>query len=308
MKLFRWIPWILIAAAIVGVTLVLFQVDTTEYAVVTQFGQPVRAITDAGLYAKLPDPIQSVLRINRQLQVFNLAKTELLTSDKKNIQLEAYATWQVQDPLLFYKSTRDAAGAERRLADILAAEFGVAVGQVELAQLATTDAAQIKLANVMQSVRDGAANRTAPYGFTIGDVRVKQLTFPDANLNSVYQRMKAEREAIARQLRSEGTEDAAKIRAKADADRAQILADAQQQSEEIRGNADAKSIRIYADAFQKDPEFYKFLRTLQSYQTIIDANTTLILPSDSELLQYLNPSSVGASSSTIITPTATPAP
>ncbi len=311
MKLFRWIPWILIAAAIVGVTLVLFQVDTTEYAVVTQFGQPVRAITDAGLYAKLPDPIQSVLRINRQLQVFNLAKTELLTSDKKNIQLEAYATWQVQDPLLFYKSTRDAAGAERRLTDILAAEFGVAVGQVELAQLATTDAAQIKLANVMQSVRDGAANRTAPYGFTISDVRVKQLTFPDANLNSVYQRMKAEREAIARQLRSEGTEDAAKIRAKADADRAQILADAQQKSEEIRGNADAQSIRIYADAFQKDPEFYKFLRTLQSYQTIIDANTTLILPSDSELLQYLNPSSVGASTSTTRTgtiPTPTPAP
>lgn len=295
MKWFRWIPWIFIAAAIVGVTLVLFQVDVTEYAVVTQFGQPVRAITDAGLYAKLPDPIQSVLRINRQLQVFNLPKTELLTSDKKNIVVEAYATWQVQDPLLFYKSTRDADGAARRLADILAAEFGVAVGQVELAQLATVDAAQIKLANMSQSVRDGAASRTAPYGFTVSDVRVKQLTFPDANLNSVYQRMKAEREAIARQLRSEGTEEAAKIRAKADADRAQILADAQQESEEIRGSADAQSIRIYADAFQKDPEFYRFLRTLESYQTIIDTNTTLILPSDSELLQYLNPSSVGAS-------------
>ena len=291
-KWIRWIPWALVAVALVAVTLMLFQVDVTEYAVVTQFGQPVRAITEPGLYNKLPDPVQSVLRISRQLQVFNLPQTELLTSDKKNIIVEAYATWNVQDPLLFYKSVRDADGAARRLQDILSAELAAATGQVELAQLATVDATQIKLPAMMANVRERASNRTTQYGFTVGDVRLKLLSFPQANLNSVFQRMKSDREAIARQLRSEGTEEAAKIRAKADADKAQILAEAQRKAEEIRGQADADAIRIYAAAFQKDPEFYRFLRTLQAYQTFIDQNTTLILPSDSELLKYLNPSAI----------------
>ena len=101
--------------------------------------------------------------------------------------------------------------------------------------------------------------------------------------------MRAEREAIARQFRSEGTEQAAGIRASADAERAQILADANEEAAEIRGQADAEAIAIYASAFGEDLEFYQFLRTLESYEMFIDENTTLILPSDSELLQYLNP-------------------
>ena len=301
MKWTRWTLWVVGAAALIAVTLALFEVDITEYAIVTQFGQPVRALTEPGLYAKWPDPVQSVLRISRQLQVFSLPQTEFLTSDKKNIVVEGYATWSVQDPLLFYKTVRDADGASRRLQDILSAELGAAVGQAELAQLATIDLTQIKLPALMAGARDRASNRTALYGFTVSDVRLKQLTFPQANLNSVYQRMKSEREAIARQLRSEGTEEAAKIRAKADADKAQILAEAQRKAEETRGQADADAIRIYAAAFQKDPELYRFLRTLQAYQTFIDQNTTLILPTDSELLKYLIPS--GITSST--TPTTT---
>lgn len=293
MKLVRNLTLGLLALAFLAAYLVFFQVDATEYAVVTQFGQPVRAISEPGLYAKLPDPFQSVVHINKQLRVYNLPQTEFLTADKKNIVLEAYATWAVSDGLTFLKSVRDPVGAETRLADIIASELGVALGQVELSQLVTVDMAQLKLPDTLAAITQRAAERTTPYGFSVGDVRLKQLTFPQANLTSVFQRMKAEREAIARQFRSEGTEQAAKIRGAANTEKAQILADANQQAAEIRGQADAESIAVYAAAFGKDQEFYQFLRTLQSYETFIDSNTTLILPADSELLQYLNPANAG---------------
>lgn len=308
MKLVRNIALGLLALGFLAANLVFFQVDATESAIVTQFGQPVRVITAPGLYVKWPDPVQSVTRINTQLQVYNLPQTEFLTADKKNIILEAYATWQVTDALAFLKAVRDSVGAETRLADIVASELGVALGQVELGQLVTVDAAQLQLPDTLAAISQGAANRTAPYGFTVTDVRLKQLTFPQANLLSVFQRMKAEREAIARQFRSEGTEQAAKLRAAADAQKAQILADANQQAAETRGQADADAIAIYAAAFQADPEFYRFLRTLQSYESFVDESTTLILPSDSELLQYLNPANVAANSNSETTVTPTPQP
>lgn len=319
MKTLRNIALGLIALAFLAAALVFYQVDATEYAIVTQFGSPVRIVTTPGLYLKLPDPVQSVIRINNQLRVYNLTQTEFLTADKKNIVLEAYATWKVTDPLAFFKTVRDPIGAETRLADIVASELGVALGQVELSQMVTVDLAQLKLPDTLSQVTQAAAGRTTQYGFIVTDVRLKQLTFPQANLTSVFQRMKAEREAIARQFRSEGTEQSAKIRAAADAEKARILAEANQKAAETRGQADAEAIAIYAAAFGKDPEFYQFLRTLQSYETFVDSNTTLILPSNSELLKYLNPASAngeanveatpvseGASASPEATPTAEP--
>lgn len=294
MRTVRYLALGLVALSFLIANLVFFQVDATEVAIVTQFGQPVRVIAEPGLYAKLPDPIQSVVRINAQLRVYNLPQTEFLTADKKNIVVEAYATWQVTDALAFLKTVREPVGAEIRLADILASELGVALGQVELGRLVTVDTAQLQLPETLAAVTRGAAGRTTRYGFVVTDVRLKQLTFPQANLTSVFQRMQAEREAIARQFRSEGTEQAARIRAGADTEKAQILADANQQAAEIRGQADAEAIAIYAAAFGKDPEFYRFLRTLQSYESFVDESTTLILPSDSELLQYLNPGNVAA--------------
>ena len=282
----------LFALAFLAANLVFFSIDATEAVIVTQFGNPVRVISEPGLSVKLPDPVQSITRVNMQLQVFNLPQTEFLTSDKKNIVTEAYAAWKVVDPLLFLKSVRDSLGAETRLADILAAEVGAAMGQVELGQLVTVDKAQLKLGQTMQTITERVNTRTSQYGFSVSDVRLKQLTFPQANLASVFQRMKAEREAIARQFRSEGTEQASVLRAEADRQKAEILAQASEEAAKLRGDADAESIKIYAEAFQKDPEFYRFIRTLQSYEKFVDKNTTLILPSDSELLKYLNPANV----------------
>ena len=290
MRIVRNLVLGLLAAAFLAANLVFFQVDATEAGIVTQFGLPIRVISDPGLYTKQPDPFQSVVRINTQLQVFDLPRSEFLTSDKKNLVLEAYATWVVTDPLSFLKSVRDPIGAEIRLADILSSELGAALGQAELAQLVTTDPEKMRLSEMLSTVTDGANSRTVDFGFAVTDVALKELSFPEANLNSVFQRMRAERDAIARQFRSEGTEQAFTIRAGADTEAAQILADANQLAAETRGQADAEAIAIYAAAFGQDLEFYQFLRTLESYETFIDQNTTLILPSDSELLRYLNPS------------------
>ncbi|MCL4294365.1 MAG: protease modulator HflC [Anaerolineae bacterium] len=289
MKILRTLLIIGVVIAFVAINLIFFTVDTTEYAIVTQFGNPVRAITQPGLYLKLPDPVESVQTINNQLQIYNLPQIELLTQDKKNIVIEAYATWRVTDPLQFLKAVSDVGGAETRLADILASEMGVALGQVPLNELVTTEAETMQLPDMLAAVTQATAGRADPYGFTITDVRLRLLTFPEANQASVFQRMRAEREAIARQFRSEGTEQAAIIRAKADTEKATLLAEAEQQAQTIRGEADAESIRIYAEAFGQDAEFYRFLRTLESYKAFADEDTTLVLPMDSPLLQYLNP-------------------
>ena len=288
----RYLILSLAALAFIAVTLVFFQVDTTEYAIVTQFGNPVRAITGPGLYTKLPDPVQSIIRLNNRLRLYTLPQAEFLTQDKKNIITESYATWRVSDPLLFYETVKDAPGAEARLADILASELGVALGKYPLSSLVTVNSAELQLPTMMEQVQENVDGRTDQYGFTVTDVRLKLITYPEANQASVFQRMRAERERIARQLRSEGAEEAAKIRAEAETQAATIRAEAEREAEAIRGAADAEAIKIYAEAYGKDQEFYRFLRTLQSYDAFIDAGTTLILPADSELLQFLNPQSI----------------
>lgn len=279
----------LVAGVLLMMLLVVFQIDITEYAIVSQFGQPVRSITEPGLYLKLPDPFQSVIKLDRRTQIYNLSETELLTKDKKNILVEAYATWQVEDPVEFFKSVRDADGASSRLSDIVTSELGVALGQYELTNLVTTDAKMMKMSEMTAKLTKQTNERTTAYGFKVTDVRLKQLNFPEANRQSVFQRMRAERQQIARKLRSEGDEEATKIRAEADAEKTTTLSKAQEEANRIKGEGEAESIRIYAEAFGQDPDFYQFLRTLESYDKIITEGTTLILPSDSDLLKYLNP-------------------
>src|SRR3972149_4362045 len=288
----RYILPALAALAFIVATLVFFQVDTTEYVIVTQFGDPWRAIPSPGLYTKLPDPIQSAIRLNTRLRLYTPPQAEFLTQDKKNVVVETYSTWRVADPLLFLKSVRDAPGAEARLADILKSELGVALGRYDLSSLVTVDAAAMQLPAMMDQVTANIDRRTGQYGFSVTDVRLKLITYPEANQASVFQRMRAERQRIARQLRSEGAEQAAKIRAEADTEAAIIRAEAQREAETARGAADGEAIRIYAEAYGRDEEFYRFLRTLQSYDAFIDEGTTLILPADSELLQFLNPQSI----------------
>jgi membrane protease subunit HflC len=270
------------------VNLVLFQVDQTEYAIITQFGKPVRAIKEPGLYWKMPEPVQSIQRYDNRVTVFLPNQTELLTRDKKNIVTEYYPIWKIAEPVTFMRTVKDASGARDRLTDIISSELGVALGQYDLSALVTTKENEMKLTEMMKRVTDISNEKVKAYGMVVSDVRIKLLNFPDKNKLSVFQRMRAERERIARKYRSEGAEEAAKIRAAANKEKDVLISKAKEKAQIIRGEGDAEAIRIYAAAYQKGPEFYKFIRSLEAYSKIFDKNTTTILPSDAEILKYFD--------------------
>jgi len=196
--------------------------------------------------------------------------------------------WRIADPVLYLKSLREQSRAETRLADVVASELGTALGRQELSALVTTEPAAMRLPEVLDDVTRRSDAQIRPYGMRVVDVRLKLLNFPEKNKVSVFSRMKSERERQARKYRSEGAEEAAKIRAEAERDQKVILSEAYMKAEKLKGEGDAQAIKIYAEAYGQDPRFYKFLRTLESYQKFMDEKTTLILPATSDLLKYLN--------------------
>ena len=273
---------------LLGLASAVFTVDPTQFAVVTQFGRPVRAIVEPGLHLKWPDPVQSVAVFDRRLQVLGPPSAEFLTQDKKNVQVESYVTWRIADPVAYLKTLRTTVAATDRMTDVVFSELGVALGQFPLGSLITVDPAAGKLGEMLAQVTRSSAEKVRAYGLEIGDVRLKAFNFPEKNKLSVFQRMKAEREKQARLYRSEGNEAATKIRAEADKERALILAKANETALQTRGEAEAQAVRIYAQAFQQDPQFYQFTRSLQAYEKLINEKTTLIVPANSELLKYLD--------------------
>jgi len=263
-----------------------FTVDETQFAIVTQFGKPVRTITTAGL--KLKWPWQSLLSFEKRLMVYNPRPSEFLTMDKKNIVVDSYVAWRVADPNRFLQTVNDLTGAEMRLHDTVWAAAAAALGNTDLSALVSVRPEEVKVQDVMRQVTEHSGARALDqYGIEIVDVRMKRLNLPAQNRESVFARMRAERERIAKQYRAEGEAEALKIRAEADKEKARIISEAYREAEKVRGDGDAQSTRIYAEAYSRDPKFYKLVRTLEAYKKVIDPNTTAILSSDSELLKLL---------------------
>jgi membrane protease subunit HflC len=276
----------LVVVALIILLRTAFTVDETQFAIVTQFGKPVRTITGAGL--KLKWPWQSLLTFEKRLMIYNPRPSEFLTRDKKNIVVDNYVCWRIADPNRFLQTVNDPAGAEMRLHDTVWAAVAAAIGGADLSALVSTKPEEVKLQEVMRQVTDQCRARAMEqYGVEIVDVRMKRLNLPAQNRESVFARMRAERERIAKQYRAEGEAEALKIRAEADKERARILSESYREAERIRGDGDAQSTRIYAEAYSRDPRFYKLVRTLEAYRKVIDPNTTAILSSDSELLRLL---------------------
>lgn len=282
------ILFVTLTVVLLVLMLMLYKVDVTEYAVVTQFGNPVVVVDQPGLRIKLPDPIQSVQRLDKRIQVYQTTTIELLTLDKKSVSLDYYGTWKIVDPILYMKTVKDQIGAEARLLDVFSSSLGVQLGKYNLEQLVNIDSEKLKLDTMLSETVTYAKERAAEYGIEVVDAQVRVLNFPEANKQSVYDRMSAEREQMAQKYRSEGSEEAAKIRADAEKEQQLILAEAYKQVQQIKGQGDAEAIRIYGAAFQKDPKFYEFTRTLETYEKTIDENTTMILPSTAEILKYLS--------------------
>jgi modulator of FtsH protease HflC len=282
----HWLPMLgaLVAAGLLWRCFV--TVDETEFVLVTAFGKPLATLTEAGLHGKWPH--RSVIRFDRRLRIYDPKPSEFLTSDPKNILLDVYVCWRIRDPLLFLQRVTDPAGAELRLHDIVWAETAAEIGRRPLSDLVTIEAEELKLPEIVAAVRERCAARLEDTcGIELVDIRVKRLTLPEQNKRSVFSRMRAERDRIARLYRAEGDEEAQKIRADADRQRAELLAAARADAERLRGKAEQETIGIYANAHGTETEFYRFLRSLEAYERILGERTTLVLATDSDLFRYL---------------------
>ena len=287
----RKILMIVIAFSVIMASgLIFYEVDEREYVVITQFGEPIKAIKQAGLNWKWPDPIQSVNRYNNRLMTYEMGETEYLTTDKKNVMIDSYLVWKIDDPVKYMRTVKHRLGAETRLADILSSEIGIGAGRYDLSSLISIEPEKIKFARMMGEVKDEIFQKAKDYGIEVADVQVTLLNFPERNKLSVFRRMKAERERIAKGYRSEGTEKGTKIRADADKKRQIILSKAYEKAQKIKGEGEAIAIKTYAEAYEKDVKFYELVRTLESYEKFIDGKTTVILSADSEVLKFINTS------------------
>ena len=268
-------------AAIVGLTSV-FIVDETEQVVILQLGKPVRNITTPGLNIKAPFPFQDKIVFDDRLLEYDSPPEEILSKDKKTLIVDNYVRWKIVDPLQFLRTVQAVPTALSRMDDIVYSELRRELGTHDMVEIITENREQI-----MEVVTEQSNNATLDYGISVIDVRIRRVDLPAQNEESIYARMEAERQRQANKFRSEGEEEAQKIRASTEKDKTIILADAYKESERIRGEGDAKAIDIYAKSYSADPKFYEFVRTLDTYKKIVDDNTTLVLPSDSRLFKLL---------------------
>ena len=278
--------WIGAGVGLIVLWASLFTVRETEFVLVTQFGRPVRTVTDAGLHIKWP--FQNARYFDRRLRVYNPRPSEFLTRDKKNLVIENYVCWQIAEPETYVKKVITDANAEARLHDVIWSGLSAALGNHDLESIVTPDpskSAAMAMFDKLTAETNSAA--LAQYGIRVVDVRIKRLNLPQQNKESVFARMRAERERIAKQYRAEGEEQALRIRADADRQKEEIVSVAYKQAEQTRGEGDAQSTRIYGQAYSKNPQFYKLVRTLEAYKKVLDDKTTAILSSDSELLRLL---------------------
>lgn len=278
----------LTVAIIFFVTSIFYQVQESQVAVITQFGKPVRIVEKPGLHAKWFYPFQKVHKFDGRLLTFDPPSAEFLTKDKKNLIVDAFMLWEVKDPIQFFVSVQGRPGAEARLADLLYSALGTRIGQEPFSALISNLPGQMKLGQVCQAIEEDCRKKAEEsFGINVRTVLIKRLTYPSQNRAAVFERMKAERGRIARQYRSEGEEEAQKIRSAADLEAAIILAQANQQAIVIEGEGEAMAADIYRRAIQRDPEFYRFLRSLDAYKAFMNERTTIVLPNDSELLEVL---------------------
>ena len=257
-------------------------VDETEQIVILQFGKPVRTLNEPGLNWKLPAPFQTSNTFEKRLLEYDVPPEEILSRDKKSLIIDNYVRWRIIDPLLFLQTVRAVPTAKTRLDDIVYSELRQELGTHDMVEIITENRELI-----MDKVTKASNEETSKYGIQVVDVRIRRVDLPRENESSIYARMEAERKRQANKFRSEGEEEAQKIRAATDRDKTVILADAYKKAQKIRGEGEAKALDIYASSFSKSPDFYEFTRTLEAYEKVIDEKTMLVLPGDSKLFKQL---------------------
>jgi membrane protease subunit HflC len=265
-----------------------FVVPETEKAVVLRFGKPVRTIDSAGWHTRLPWPIDRVVRIDARLQNAEIRLSETLTKDKRNVVIPMFYAWRVADPVVFLASVGSVPGAEEKLDAIITSARNSALGRREFEELVAAGTERDAIESLEEEIlRDAEKDASAHLGIELADAGILQVKLPQANTESVFRRMRAERKREASQYRAEGRSKAETIRAETDKEVAMILAEAKRYAEETRGKAEAEAARVYAEAHGKDARFYEFLRQLQSLRSVVDRNTTLVLDTSVEPFSLL---------------------
>ncbi len=281
-RLISYVIAALIALAILMSTL--FVVDQRQFAIVFALGEVKEVIKEPGLHFKLPPPFQNVMFLDKRILTLDTPEPDrFITAEKKNILVDAFVKWQIVDPRLYFVSF---SGDERRAQDRMAQIIKAALNE-EITKRTVREVISGERSKVMDAIRTKVSNEAKQIGAQIVDVRLKRVDYVEQINNSVYERMKSERARVANELRSTGAAESEKIRADADRQRTVILAEAYRQAESIRGEGDAKAARIYADAFGKNPEFYKFMRSLEAYKESFKTRSdVLLIDPNSEFLKY----------------------
>ncbi|MCX4080395.1 protease modulator HflC [Rickettsia rhipicephali] len=261
----------------------LFSVDQRQSAVVFQFGEAVRTIENPGLNIKIPF-IQNVEFFDKRLLDVEVEAKELTAADGKRVIVDAYAKFQINNPVMFYKTVHDYQGVKIRLTRNLESSMRKVIGKISLSSLLSQERSNVML-NILNQV-DGEAKS---FGIDVVDVRILKADLPKENSAAIYRRMQTAREKEATQIRAEGQEESVRIRSKADKESKIILAKAYRDAQIIKGDGDEKAATIYNSAYSVDPEFYKFYRSLLVYKNSLKKeNTNFVISPDAEVLKYLN--------------------
>ncbi len=281
-----------------------YVVDMTEQIVVTQFGRPIGdPVTEPGLKIRVPF-IQRVNIFEKRVMEWDGNPSQIPTKDKKYIWVDTFARWRITDPLKFMQSVSNEMGAHARLDDVIDAATRDLITSYDLIEVVrntnrdmvgaddeeavpTTEPIEVGRDLLTSEIFDRAADQLPRYGIELIDVRIKRINYVEEVRRKVYERMISERQRIAEKLRSEGKGESAEVRGEKEKELQRITSEAYRIAEEIRGNADAEATAIYAAAFGRDPEFYSFLQTLESYSETLDEESALILTTDSDYFKYL---------------------
>ncbi|MFQ5866190.1 MAG: protease modulator HflC [bacterium] len=301
----------IVAAVVAFIVLMaaVYTVDETEQVIILQFGEPIgEPIKEAGLHFKLPF-IQEVKRFDKRVLEWDGDENQIPTSDKKYLWVDTFARWRIVDPLKFYQSVNNERMAQSRLDDIIdsatrnfvSENFLIEAVRNSNRELKSTIeeqggfgivGADLKIEKGRELITDlilkKAAEAMPEFGIELLDVRIKRINYIEEVRQKVYERMISERKRIAERFRSEGQGRKAEIDGEREKELQRITSEAYRTAQEIKGKADAEATRIYANAFNKDPDFYSFIQTLETYKTTLNNNnTTLILNTDSDFLKYL---------------------
>jgi len=271
----RLVSIVIVLVVILGaifIPQVFFKVDETQVALVTRFGEIKSQIQSPGLNIKTPF-IDKVTKYEKRLLLFDAPPDSLLTKDKKRLIIDVYARGQIINPALFRETVGDEQIAADRAVDIISSELRREIASHNQSEIITTQRDQL-MANVLAEVKP----KLKEFGLTVADVRIKRADFPGEIANSVYSRMQAERQRKADKERAEGAEIDAQVRADADRKATIIRANATRDSNIIQGCGEAEATGIFAAALNQDPEFYSFMRSLESFKAILGSETTVVMP------------------------------